>query len=64
MKSVLTGILYDHSTGKFTFLDTIKDLKAAVGEADILTGYEEDYSVNGENIEVARKAVIGLFKGN
>jgi hypothetical protein len=39
-------------------------LKAAVGEADILTGYEEDYSVNGENIEVARKAVIGLFKGN
>lgn len=61
-KVYLTGILYAHSTGKFTFLDTIKDLKVALGEAGTPQGYEDDYRVNGENIGVARKAISRLFR--
>lgn len=55
----LAGIIYDNSNCKFTFLDTIKDLETVLGEQE--TENDKNYRVNGQNIELARKAVSKLF---
>jgi len=60
----LAGIIYDNSTRKFTFLDTIQDLEIALGEHKIEESYEESHRINGQNIDVARKAVLRLFQSN
>ena len=61
-KVYLAGIIYDKSIHKFTFLDTTKDLGIVLGESKIQNENEQEYRVNGENIEVARKAISRLFK--
>lgn len=58
-KVYLAGIIYDNSNHKFTFLDTIKDLEAVLGEQE--ANNDKNYRVNGQNIELARKVVSRLF---
>jgi len=58
----LAGIIYDNSTRKFTFLDTIKDLETVLGEQE--TENDKSYRINGKNIELTRKAISTLFHTN
>lgn len=58
-KVYLTGVIYDNSTRKFTFLDTIKDLETVFGEQE--SGIDKNYRVNGQNIDIARKVVFSFF---
>jgi hypothetical protein len=56
-KVYLSGILYNNTSGKFTILESMEDLQTALGRP-VGNG---DQRINGQNIDVARKAVLPLF---
>ncbi len=60
-KVYLSGIIFNRTTGKFTFLESFRDLSIA----GIPTKYnnEDDERINGQNIDLARIAILPLFKG-
>lgn len=61
-KIYLAGIIYESSTRKFTYLDTVKDLEIVLGQWKLEDGNDVSLRVNGKNIDVARKAISRLFK--
>lgn len=61
-KVYLSGIIYDNSTGKFTILETTRDLEIVLGELIYNEIRGESLRVNGQNIDIARKEISRLFK--
>lgn len=59
-KIYLSGIIFNTATGKFTILESIKDMDGA--GIPLMSTREKDTRVNGQNIDLARKAVLPLFK--
>lgn|GEM_PF-6785839 len=61
-KVYLSGIIYENSTGKFTILETTKDLEIVLGEMIYNEKGEGSLRINGKNIDIARKEILRLFR--